>query len=396
VAQDARWAPWIGCWELVDESARETALERLRSDRRPPDAVTPAAAPRVCVERDGDAAVTLTTTVPGQEPSTQTIRPDGVPHPLVEDGCRGTETAEWSRNGQRLFARAEVTCADGAPRMISGLAFLTPDDVWLDIRSFRIDSQPVTRVSRYRRASGAAPRRIPLAGGSPFTLAEIKEASGKVSDAVLEVALAEAQPFVPIDKHTLVDLADAGVAPSVIDVLVALAYPERFVIDRTPGTVAASAIQGPGHPFGLYDYYYSGYYYPAYYYSPFGYSYIGYYDPFFFRPIGYYGGRRGDRDERPSGTSYVIAGEGYTRIRPAGGGDGGDADAAVPRTAVRRAIAGGDGGGSAASAPVRSSDGGSSGSGSSGSSGSTASPAGYSSGGGGGGGDGGGRTAQPR
>jgi hypothetical protein len=27
-AQDSRWAPWIGCWELVNENVRETGPRR--------------------------------------------------------------------------------------------------------------------------------------------------------------------------------------------------------------------------------------------------------------------------------------------------------------------------------------------------------------------------------
>jgi uncharacterized membrane protein YgcG len=343
--------------------------------------------PSVCVTRSGDTGVTLTTTVPGQAPVEQAIIADGAPHPVTDGDCSGTETTAWSKDGQRLFARAEVTCADGAPRAISGMALITPDNTWLDIRSFRLGSQPTTRVSRYTRADSDRGRRI-LTGGAPLSLEQIKEAATQVTDAVLEAAIVETNPFVPVNKRTLVELADAGVSADVIDLIVALAYPEHFVVERTE-RLAAGAIGSPFYgPYGLYDYYYSGFYYPAFYYSPFGYSYIGRYDPFFFRPI-YGRPPRGRDDDRPSGTGRVIQGQGYTRVRPSQTGDGTSTDA-VPRGAVPRSTAAlaGSGGGS--------SNTGAASGGSTGSTG-TASPEGYSSGSGGSsGGDGGGRTAQPR
>ena len=47
--------------------------------------------------------------------------------PGAENGCRGTEQSEWSSNGRRLFAHAEVTCSDGSARTISGLALITEE-----------------------------------------------------------------------------------------------------------------------------------------------------------------------------------------------------------------------------------------------------------------------------
>ena len=393
-AQDSRWAPWIGCWELVNENVRESG------PRRAAEALDPgSAAPRVCVTREGNDAVTLTTTVPNQEPSTQTIRPDGVPHPIVDEDCRGTERAEWSRNGQRVFAKSEVTCADGAPRAISGLALITPDGMWLDVRSFGTGAPSITRVSRYQRVASETSRRFLPAGGAPFTLDDLKEAHGKVSEAVLEATLAEVVPYVVrVNKRTLVELADMGVSPAVLDVLVARAYPEDFVVERDQNA-SVGPVYGPFGPFGLYDYYYSGFYYPSLYYSPFAYGYIGRYDPYYFRPG--FGYRPIDGDDVNITTGRAINGVGYTRIRPVDAGGNGSVTS-TGRTASPRPT-GGDGGGGAISSGSSSSSGGgssggsSSGGGSSGGSssgGGSASPGGFSSGGGGG--DGGGRTASPR
>jgi hypothetical protein len=410
-AQDGRWAAWLGCWDRVVEDLREPIQPagELTGDPAP---ARDAVAPRVCVTRSGDAAVTLTTTVPGQPPIEQTLVPDGKPQPVAENQCRGTEQTEWSANGQRLFARAEVTCADGTMRTISGLAMITADGEWLDIRSVRLGEIPSTRVSRYRRAAPDASVRIPPLSGAPLSLAEVREASGKVSPSVLEAAIAETNPYLPVNRRTLTELANAGVAPSVLDVIVAMAYPDKFVVERTGVVASASVPGGSGGPGAIDDYYQTGFYYPAYYYSPFAYSYLGMYDPFLYRPYGYIGSLGGgggvaviDGDLVPSGRARAVNNSGYTRIRAA------DEGSAVPRNSSGSATSGGSSGsvGSARTRSVVSPSGfsnsgppPSSGGGASGSSGGDSgggSSGGASSGGGsssGGGGSDTGRTAVPR
>lgn len=399
-AQDARWEPWYGCWERMTDRVTQASAESAEAEVADP---APVDVPQVCVEPAGDNAVRMTTTVPGQEPLEEMLVADGAPHPIDEGGCEGTEVVEWSANGQRLIARADVTCAGGTARTISGLALITPDDTWIDIRSVRFGDVPNTRVSRYYRIDAPQSVRVPAAGSPPLTLAELKEIAGKVDDEVLEAALVETNPRLPVSAGTLEDLADNGVSPGVLDLIVALAYPDRFVVERT-GQIATITESAASRRYGLDDYYYSGFYYPAYYYSPFGYSYIGFYDPYLFSPYRFSGGGVLviPPDVEGPVRGRAIAGQGYTRIRPAGEAG------ASPRTAVRRdgstqAIGGrvSASGGSTTTrtASGRSSSGSSGGSSSSGSSGGSssggsssggASPRGYSGGGGGG------RTAQPR
>lgn len=409
LAQDMRWEPWLGCWD-------RTATDVRDDTGRPADETRPeeSSVPRVCVTRNGNAGVTLSTTVPGQPPIEQALVPDGSPHPVSENSCSGTETTTWSRTGRLLFAKATVTCANGGTRTVSGLALITDNDDWLDLRSIDIGGQPATRVSRYRRVVGDSAIRIPASGGSSLTIGEIKEASAAVSASVLEAAVAETNPELTINRHTLLDLADAHVPPTVIDVLVALAYPDRFVVERATRSAPLSAQSVPGRPIGPYgidDYLDTGFYYPAYYYSPFGYSYLGLYDPFLFGPYSYggyvsapgrvySGGGGGGLPVTPSGTARAVNGQGYTRIRPNTEQPAAEARPGAAGGRSRAALAtGGDSGSSSGRSSSTTSSGGASSSTSSSSSGSSASPEGFSGGGassGGGSGDGGGRTAQPR
>src|SRR5688500_8702412 len=103
---DARWGAWLGCWQLVEERAREE-WEPEPSTRE----FVAARGAAVCVTPgDQPNAVRLTTRVESQSTLEDSIVADGAQHPLREPGCAGTQRAEWSSNGLRLFARTEVTC----------------------------------------------------------------------------------------------------------------------------------------------------------------------------------------------------------------------------------------------------------------------------------------------
>ena len=383
-AQDARWEPWLGCWDLINENSRsgEGAARASALSGDPESGAIRGISPRVCVTRVPNG-VTLTTTVPDQPPVEQTLIADDSPQPITEGGCAGSGRTQWSAGGDRLFLNAEVKCSDGRSRSVSGMGLIGPDNTWIDIRSFTVEGETTTRVSRYERAidSQASRQTLPPA---PMSLADVKEAAGKVSPAVLEAAIAETRPRLQVNRKTLADLAESGVPGNVTDIVVALAYPEKFVVERGP------RYGGPGasgfYPFGIDDYYFTGRFFPAYYYSPFAYSYLGYYDPWYFRPIGVVPGGvggGGSAEPQPSGTGRVVNGSGYTRIR--------EADGATANPRGNRVPTSGDNTRSVSSGPANS--GSSSAGSSSGDSGgsSTASPSGVT----GGGGDTG-RTAQPR
>ena len=380
-AQEDRWAPFLGCWSLVNENTHEgagAARAALLSPVEPPP-TDPENEPRTCVERSTQG-VTLTTTVPNQTPTVQTLFADGVNRPVTDEECRGSERTSWSTDGRLLFARADVTCADATPRAITGLGMITARGEWLDVRTFRIDGRNTTRVSRYQRLDGAPTM------GHHLTVDEIKEGSRTVSPAAVEAAIAETRPPIAVKSKLLLELSDAQVPPTVIDILIAVAYPRQFVVD-SPSQRSSGGSMASYSSYGLYDPFFDLSYYPSYYYSPFAYGYIGRYNPILFPP--YWssdpGGGGGGGDIVPArGTGRAINGEGYTRARPA--------------ASSTRPIVSGQSGtvvnsssstSSSSPAPSSSSDGGSSSS----SSGGGGTPAGYSSGGSDGGG---GRTAQPR
>jgi hypothetical protein len=423
---DSRWTPYLGCWRLYQENLRSASVPVS-------DTMT------VCVAPSTDSAgVTLTTYVGGRSVLAQTIIADGQSHPVSEADCQGEQRNEWSADGGRLFTHADVTCAGRPKRTISGVTLMSKGATWLDVQATDVDDDSQVRIRRYQRAierpagvpelsadlTGRAMADAQSAAAGTMTLEDVIEASKKLSPAALEATLDETNARFKLNSRALKQLADGGVAPTVIDLMVAQSFPSEFHVDRRP-TVAPSypsvsmgsttllnggmyggAAASMAYPY--YDPYYSYYSY----YSPFAYPYwgSGYYinNYYYGRPAYYRGGPLylgvpgdiitgggigggGSVVVNPGDAGgQVINGRGYTRVSPGSASSpsssgAGDSDPAQHSGSSPRGIRSSS---PADSGSVTSSGGYSSGSSSSSpsSSGGGASP----------GGDSGGRTAQPR
>ena len=314
-APGSEWASWRGCWRLVSEAGAVTGGE---------------AQPQVCVtEVPGGAR--LATTVAGKTVIEQTIHTDGRSQAIDEAGCKGTQQAEWSRNGTRLYSKASLSCSgDPSPRQVSGYALLLNEGTWLDIQAIALGDRDTIRVRRYRRVDSATTS-APVAGRA-FSLDDVKEASSRVSLPALDAAVVETGARLALSAKALLDLDSAGVPDRVIDLIVAVSYPEKFVVERR-----VQSDRGPlGSPYYDVDFmsgmfglpmwsagmgYYDAFWRP-YYYSPFAYSYYGRFDPYYASGSTIYvtgvpgGGGGIDVTPRPTGRGRVVDGRGYTQTAP--------------------------------------------------------------------------------
>ena len=405
---DSRWTPYLGCWRIAQEQAGAQTLPAVQGMM-------------VCVSPSGPSGVTIATTVDGKNVLEQTIVADGTAQPVSQADCQGTQVSEWSRDSERLFTRVELECGGRPTRVVSGISQMAKGH-WIDAQATVINRNNDVRLRRYRRTNdqptGALASRDRSTGA--LSLEDVIEASGKVQSQVIEAVLVESGGRFSLDSRALKQLADAGVSPNVIDVMVAQAYPDRFRIERPsiypPLRAGGTTWSGGGSGLSLgsavftypmYDSFYSS----QYYYSPFAYPYywgssygpdrygygLGYrygYPGTVYAPIN--PGARGSAVAQPGspdssgGDGVVVNGRGYTRVRPTSASDRGGGSVPAARTT-------GSGGAGVSSGASDSS----SSSGSSRSSGGSESGGGYSSGGGSSSGSsgrrgGGGRTAQPR
>jgi uncharacterized membrane protein YgcG len=376
---------WLGCWRLEDDLAGTGA--------------------RLCVtpEPDGVRLQTLVGTVKGAD---EVVIPDGAARPIADSECKGTERSEWSSDGQRVFRAIDVTCKNETPRAVKGVMFVARGPMLINVQHVTGGGTAAgVRVQRYRRAQNQTladgskapqPRTASVTIDSTWSIEDVIEASKKLPPEALQGALADVRQKFNVNRRTLVALDDAGVPDSVIDLMVALTFPERFVVERVASSAPIGVTTGMSwydpfmspllrDPFmsSCYGYrsYYStcGYYYGYNTFSPYG-SIYPYYDNYYV-PGGWVAvnpnNPGGDVAPQPSGAGRVVNGRGYTQIRER------SPEPSAPRTSNR-------GDGSAAGWSGAGSGGVSSGGYSSGSS------SGGSSGGGSSSGGGGDRVAVPR
>ena len=430
VKGDSTWAAWLGCWELIQDDTRSASatvpVGRNASARasasRPSDM-------RVCVTQDGsNAGVKMTTFIGGQIVLEQTIVADGRDQALNEAGCTGSQRAEWSDNRRQLFMRAEIQCKDQPRRSVTGITLIVDGPAWLDVQALGVGEDQLLRVRRYRRTGDQSSLSPDVAvradaeahriAATPLRIEDVIQAGSKVPSKAVEAMIIETHATFDLDSRALLRLQKAGVAGGVTDLMVALTFPDRFVVERQ---VASSVSSSSFSPFSAqYESYWSSApyvpYAPLSLYSPYYYSSYGYsYSPYAYSPFAYgywsdpypgvalvgvapaQGGASINGIE--TGAGRAIAGRGYTRVRPRD-----DGSSATSTDQATSSSAGESSTRSSRSGTRGSSDGGTVSTGGYSRGGSDSSSGGGSSGGGGssdsggssGGSSGGGRTAQPR
>jgi hypothetical protein len=318
---DARWQPWIGCWQLLDEHVRNHAdltSEPVSAASAPARLERSGANTRVCVTPAGQG-VSLTTMIGDQRVLEDSIVADGVNHPMMDSECRGAKRSEWSRTGYRLYTTAEITCADQAPRKVSGLTMMMTGPTWVDIQLIDIEGRKNIRVRRFTRATPVARGAAPFSGEHSWSVADVKEASARLMPEAVQAALVELGTGFNLKSKQLTELADAGVATNVIDLMIALSYPKHFVVERSvsSGGGAPYSFGGSGYGdyLGMWPWIADAMFWPSYY-SPFAYRYWGYYDPYYVPNSGYVVIEPPGGGSTPvaSGTGRVVDGRGYTRV----------------------------------------------------------------------------------
>ncbi len=312
------WQPFLGCWQ-ADGADEELGI--------------------LCFAAVGDQ-VEMLTIADGAITHREPFPADGQLRQIEEEGCVGTESARFSDDQRRIYTTSEIACQGQAPRSGTGIIFMPSAGEWVDVRSsqvrgeeaaawvqwyVRTDESPLNELGiRSGRATGPlAVRGVASFTMAPITIDDVIDASESVDAKAVEAWIAEvSQEFAGLDSEDLLKLDAAGVSGGVIDVVVAVSFPERFAVSEDAargqgGYVGLRPLWAdPYHyGYGRYGYGYSGWY------SPYGYSYGRYYSPYRtvivdVTPISRnIGGRviagRG-YSQGSSGSSSVSPGRGYT------------------------------------------------------------------------------------
>lgn len=323
--QEGSWVAWHGCWRTVGEDTPQQVICLL-----------PGAAP---------SEVRLRIVEQGAVTEQAILHTDDTPRAVREGGCTGTERGRWSRDGRRVFIRAELDC-EGVRRVSSTVLAMVAENEWVDVQTITIGEQHSARVRRYRAIEGAsmpADIRAALDDGrqlvresarlhasAPLEIDDVIEATAQLPAPGVEALLAARESGFALNARKLVELERARVPASVIDVMVALSYPRVFAVqdaDVEPQQPAyppiARTIDDCYDPYWDYDWRYNARRYNRYNrygygscYDRYGYGWGSRYGSW---NSGYYGWRgngpivivRPDREEHTPG--QAVKGRGYTR-----------------------------------------------------------------------------------
>lgn len=220
------WMAWYGCWRSSGEPS--------------------APGETVCVlPGESPASARFTTIEDGRIAQETVIHADGVARPVEEGGCAGSQTANFSSDGRRVYTRSDLTCSN-SPRVTTGVLGFAAPDRWVDSQALTVRDQHAARSVVYELTGSAGmppevvsalPTTLRLAQeaarldvSAPMEIEGILEASGRLAPPALDGYLAAGQTGYDVDARDLVRLRDGGVSPSTIDVMIAVSYPERFAV----------------------------------------------------------------------------------------------------------------------------------------------------------------------
>ena len=241
--QDNRWLPWTGCWLAGEEDGG-----------------------LLCVQQ-ADGGVEFLSVGESGVVSEESIIADGQPRAVDDQTCEGTTTAEFSADGERIYLREEVDCT-GTLQASTGLIAMVAPGTWVDIRGLEDGAAVWSRTFRRVTDEFATSRGFPDANNEgdfrsrllrwqasePSDLDDIMDVYDRTGPGVTQAWISEQLDPFPVDSDALVSLHEAGLPDDVIDVVVAHAFPEKFVLadnaGRQPQRVASRRTTSVGVPNG--------------------------------------------------------------------------------------------------------------------------------------------------
>ena len=213
VRTDARWYPWLGCWQS-DSAGAGAGLKCI-------------------VPARGTSAVDELTLIDGKIVSRDHLDASGRPHQIREQGCDGSESVAWSATGRRVYLRSDYVCNTGIKGVSTRLFSMLPSGEWLEVENVQSGSGSIAHAVRRRDVS--------LSPGVPGDI------RAWIGDQRLTIATSRASSAEPIDGDDVLDALHHTDAATVRAWIVAT--DQRFDLDGRQvaalahGDVPASVLQ---------------------------------------------------------------------------------------------------------------------------------------------------------
>ncbi|HEY9230266.1 MAG TPA: hypothetical protein VIP11_26680, partial [Gemmatimonadaceae bacterium] len=206
------------------------------------------------------------------------LESNGRPHPIDGNGCRGTETANWSADGHRLYVRAEYTCAGNVPGTSTALFAITTDGEWLRIEKIRagggmtvtathlrptaLSSALSTNTARDIEAQQRAIGLARAAAATSISADDIVDAVNNLDGDVVRSWLVASEQVFAFDTQQITILTHAGVPSPILQIVSgvqidgavrAVVYPAApAVVEQLPPVLSTGYAVNPyaANPYG--------------------------------------------------------------------------------------------------------------------------------------------------
>jgi hypothetical protein len=315
IQTDPLLTPWTGLWTIVDD--------RIASSSQKTDTN---ATIEIRATADGKG-LEISRKISKQPDVKEVLIPDGIKRSVQAQNCSGWQSTKQFPETGLLIGTSDMNCKESGPYSTLNLRMILAADQMVDILAIKASGQTrlaIRRLSLDREISSTEDLKSSLAAiasrtalSAPWSVNHIIELSKMVDTPVLQAAILEKNVQLKLDSKFLKQLQSAKLPKEAIDLLVALAFPDKFDIEKN-GQVALrpwTAFSSSGA--SRYSYpsdmtYYPGSFYPYYPYSYYRYaglfapdSYWYYYSPGWWDYPIYISGSSGNNGRLSSNRGYV-------------------------------------------------------------------------------------------
>ena len=225
---DSPLLPWTGVWSITDSrSATVDPTQKSAVEIRP---------------TSDSKGLEITRHSPRLADVSDTLIPDGTRQPVATQDCTGWRTTRWIPEGGLILESSEMTCKQTGAFATSTLKVMLAADQMAEILLVKSAGQPRVAVRRLTFEQDLAPTPdsppVWMATSArnkisaPWTLDTIIQLSKTIDTPLLEAAMIEKKVRPSLNSQSLKQIQGAKIPKEIIDLTVALAYPDQFHIEK--------------------------------------------------------------------------------------------------------------------------------------------------------------------
>jgi len=221
---------WTGIWTFSDEKAATGSLSSL-----------PKTTVEISPTADGNG-IQIARKAVDQPEIKEIIIPDGSKRAVDDPNCTGFQTANLVAGAGMIVSSSEVTCKNTGAFATNNVKLILSADQMVDILELKTNGESKLAFRRLRLERDLPPLNATeptnanviarMTVGQTWNLDRVVQLSKIMDTQLLEAVLVEKQVILDMNKGALKELKNSKLPKRIVDLLVALAYPDKFKIAR--------------------------------------------------------------------------------------------------------------------------------------------------------------------